>query len=1208
MTSAVRRSAFAVALVACTTGATAAPPSSLESLAPDRTTHGFRPVAVYLDASERPMGARLRHEQTGFILDLLQIESVPQAFIWVNSFPDSDRGEPHTQEHLLLGKGNRGRTVSGLRTMSLTSSSAFTMQWRTCYHFHTPAGPDVFFELLEKQMDALLNPDYTDEEIRREVRNFGVAEDADGSLRLEEKGTVYNEMVSSSDRPFRRLFRAIDHMTYGAEHPLALDSGGWPAAIREMKPTHIRAFHARSHHLGNMGMVAAFSRSVALSDALTQTDAVLVRLQGDDEPRPSDTEADLPRPRSAPTGAVKIVAFPHQNKKRPGNVAFVWPPVRSLPPHEKLLLDLFLANLAGDPTTNLYKIFVDSRTREMDLGARRVFGWSDDDQGQRVLVALTDIAVEHLDEPTLTKMRARIVDELTTIAGWADGADELEAFNERLRSRVVEQRRELAKFVNSPPGFGFRGTGSGWMTHLHQLAKKSEFRRSLTMKTELAAIDALLTDTINPWRERLESWKLLGTAPYAIAVAPSPALLERSRAARRARADAEVARLRRRFSVDDDQEAIRRYKAEVDGLTAELEELEKSVRLPPFVASPPMTRDDQLDFAASEAAPGVDMVASTFDNMSGATLGIAFAIDTPPHHDLVYLSLLPALMREVGVRDGEQVIPFDEMSERIKKEILQLSASFATNHSTGRVELVLRGAGNDPEEASRAVAWMRRMLTPDWRPENIDRIRDVVDQQLAGLRNRMQGSEESWVNDPSNAYRRQDDLLLLATASFLTRAHAAHRMRWLLRDGGDEVARTAAAAYLARLSLLGPIDRDDRTALLDALTSEEAPTDTPESVAELAASFRELADEARTTIREVAKDLAEVLPDLPDDALASDWSYLCRQIRADLLVPPAEVLTELGQTLTRMLQNPRLFVVGSTRTQKRLGDDVKTLLAALPATATTGEGGPKRTYRGGVVDSRLLRRDRTAKEPLFVGLVATNMKGGVFLNSAPGVSYSDRDRERLLDGLASYLYDGYGAHGIFMKTWGAGLAYSNGFRGSPADGWYGYYAERTPELPQTLKFVIDYIEGAPRDPGFGEYAIAQVFGDYRSAQPYEQRAEAMAADLADGLRPEVVRGFREAVLKLGAEEGLVEQLFERMPRVYGAFLPGYGVRSADVAGASYFVIGPESQLALYEAYLKTVEGADARLHRLYPRDFWIEGPAARLRTAVPAASTSGELR
>ncbi len=63
-------------------------------------------------------------------------------------------GEPHTQEHLLLGKGNKGRELGSQETMSLATSTAFTMQWRTCYSFYTSAGPDVFFRNFDRAMDV----------------------------------------------------------------------------------------------------------------------------------------------------------------------------------------------------------------------------------------------------------------------------------------------------------------------------------------------------------------------------------------------------------------------------------------------------------------------------------------------------------------------------------------------------------------------------------------------------------------------------------------------------------------------------------------------------------------------------------------------------------------------------------------------------------------------------------------------------------------------------------------------------------------------------------------------------------------------------------------------------------------------------------------------------------------------------------------------
>ena len=114
-----------------TATANAAEPARFADLTDQTTAHNFRATALYLDDSGDPFGARFVHEKTGFTLDLIQVQSVPQAFTWVNSFPVSDKGEPHTQEHLLVGKGNVGRALAASESMTLSLSSAFTMQWRT---------------------------------------------------------------------------------------------------------------------------------------------------------------------------------------------------------------------------------------------------------------------------------------------------------------------------------------------------------------------------------------------------------------------------------------------------------------------------------------------------------------------------------------------------------------------------------------------------------------------------------------------------------------------------------------------------------------------------------------------------------------------------------------------------------------------------------------------------------------------------------------------------------------------------------------------------------------------------------------------------------------------------------------------------------------------------------------------------------------------
>src|SRR4051794_35495408 len=83
--------------------------ATLGSLSEGAKVRGFMATELYLDDADKPMGARFVHDATGFTFDYLRIETAPQGFIWVNSFPTSDMGEPHTQEHLLLGKGDRGR-------------------------------------------------------------------------------------------------------------------------------------------------------------------------------------------------------------------------------------------------------------------------------------------------------------------------------------------------------------------------------------------------------------------------------------------------------------------------------------------------------------------------------------------------------------------------------------------------------------------------------------------------------------------------------------------------------------------------------------------------------------------------------------------------------------------------------------------------------------------------------------------------------------------------------------------------------------------------------------------------------------------------------------------------------------------------------------------------------------------------------------------
>jgi hypothetical protein len=278
-----------------------------------------------------------------------------------------------------------------------------------------------------------------------------------------------------------------------------------------------------------------------------------------------------------------------------------------------------------------------------------------------------------------------------------------------------------------------------------------------------------------------------------------------------------------------------------------------------------------------------------------------------------------------------------------------------------------------------------------------------------------------------------------------------------------------------------------------------------------------------------------------------------------------------------------MFEIGSAATEQQLTPDMEHLLAGFDSSPTS-----KQNYsHARSISERVKSRMHTETDPVFVGLINPDSPTGVFINSAPLVTYRDTTRTDLLKFLAAELYGGAGKQSVYTKSTGAGLSYSTGVGASPSTGTFGYYAERTPLLPQTLRFVIDEIKKAPVDSSVVDYVVSLTVGGLRSAADYEDRGEEMADNLADGQTPDVVKEFRLAILRLRKEPGLLGQIYSYKDTVYEKILPGYGIPSRNVPGGSFFVIGAEKQMVAYEAYLKSVDGDQAQLFRLYPRDFWM---------------------
>lgn len=1060
------------------------------------------------------MGARFFHLATHLTLDLIEIQTVPQAFLTVHTYPVSNQGEPHTQEHLVLGKGNTGRALAAQETMSMIESTAYTQQLRTCYSFAANSGVEEFFAHLERMLNALLHPDYTDEEIRREVCHYGVKTNAAGQLELEEKGTIYTEMVSATAQPGYRVYREMGRLLYGPGHPCSYDSGGHPDAIRTMQPEDIRRFHAANYHLANMELIVSLPEGTQVTDSLARFDTILTRLAAGRRPRPAADPGQLDHYNPAPAGAVRLIDFPSHNPRQSAPAYISWPLMPRMNAREESLADLFTHVFAGDPATNLYKLFIDSRTRVTNLNARTVSMGFDNEVHAQFYLYIPDLEPAQATEERLREIVRLAQAEMARVAGFADDSEQLREFHSRMEAYLLRMRRSADKLINSPPGFGGRGSQSIWPQLLRDLNDEPGFVKNLLQPDLYDWLGEQLASGENLWRTRLAAWGLLDQAPCIVAARPSEQLLELAEEELQNRLAAETRQLRIRYGVADDQEALRRFAEDYDAATQELAAAEAATPAAHFIADPPLTLDDALDAEVGTLLEGIPFVAGRFKGMTSAKVGLALNAACLGPSTYPYLPALPMLLTGTGMKLDGELLSHEEATQRMRREILGISASWSANPVNDRLELVLSAAGNTREETQRSLDWLSAaMFAPNWTVDNLPRLRDLLQQLLNQLRTMTQRSEEHWVEDPARAWTYQENSQFLAAGCFLTQTFFTYRFRWRLMEP------TAAA------------------------------------------------------VPDVLADLEHLEAELPPDTREADRKKLLALALEDLFYAPAQALSDLQSARDALLRRPqaRVYLTASPEACLELRPHLESLLTQLGAAESPAAPMERRRP----VARRLPAGVR------FVGLLAPGMQTGVHLHSAPGPNIKHFTEDSLLDYLAFKLFSGAGTHGVFMKTWAAGLAYSNGLRSSAMEGRNSYYAERTPLLPQTLRFVIEQIQQAPRHLELTEYAFAQAFSGTRAAGSFESRTAALAGDLADQVGPDVVRAFRQSLLALRHRPNLNADLYSRIDRLYSEVLPGYVKPHPDVPGATYFVIGNEKQLAAWEEYL------GEPVHRLYARDYWL---------------------
>jgi hypothetical protein len=562
-------------------------------------------------------------------------------------------------------------------------------------------------------------------------------------------------------------------------------------------------------------------------------------------------------------------------------------------------------------------------------------------------------------------------------------------------------------------------------------------------------------------------------------------------------------------------------------------------------------------------------------------VGLVLRLDSVPDEQLPWLGVLPQLMSDVGVVREGKAIPYDEVEDRLRREVLGVRVRFSTDTWTGRAELTVEASGNDVDESRRALGWARDFLSSaDWRVENLPRIRDVVDQTLVRLHDTMTGPEEWWIEDVEEGYRRQDRPVLAHASSFLTRAHDAFVVSWRLQGGGDA---KGVAPFLETLAGAGKkLDRAALAKLGAALASEDATAKVDPAVAAWVRAGRALPKPAQSRIRKAGRDLGRFLADVPDATLATDWAALCREMARGVARPPGEALEELGRALAavRHAGNARAWIVGSSKHQAAIADAIDRALASLdPSPPPHAEHAARKR----VLD-RARARGLTGDSP-FVALVNPNTANGSLVHTAPSIGLDEQRDDAIVSYLAVNVFGGEGTQSFYKRMWGAALAYSDYVYASLREERMELYADRCADLPQLLRFGEAEVRRMPGDPAFVDYAVVPAFGS-RIADAFESRARSMATDVAEGRTPERIRAFRERLLAFRARPGLAEAMRAQFVPAMSAVIPELAGTRPLPDGAVYFITGPESAIAAYEREIARARGEGTKVLRLWPRDFW----------------------
>jgi predicted Zn-dependent peptidase len=1138
---------------------------------------GVRVANLYSDSDGKIVGAKFWHLRSGAPIYLFQIETVPQVFMWVDTPVTSNDGLPHSLEHLLGGKGTKGRYLNLLKEMRLSRSAAATTDDFNLYCFSSGTGLGAFFEQFHAWLEALYKPDFTDLEAEREFYHFGIALDPSTKTRtLVEQGSVYDEMQMGQG--IYTYYFELNKRILGPNNPFGFYSSGVPEEMTRVAPADIRRFHREHYRLSaKTGFIFAIDPK---ENAKVFLDRVSTEL---DQFVDSDNQVQIASPviqpkypiHPSPNTEIALFPFPSNSEADRGEVRFGWKPIKTESQTDLRLLQLFLRALADGEKSVLYRSLIDSKTRELDSGATNVESLvflENSPYFPAEFVGFSGIPGNQMTVQRVALLRNQITRTIQRISQYPDGSKSLAAFNQLVASYARAWRRSQRVWVKNAPGFGLNYE-TRWKENVEYLEMDPSFIRSISDDRVWMTAESQIKTGKNIWTRLIRNFHLL-ELPYATGSLPSPKLLEEMENKQQKRVSAKLKQLKDYFQTNDEQQALAQFEQEESLKTKEIDRIATHVRRPRFTDNPPLTPDDDAKY--SELRLGqVPVIATLFERAPTIDIGLSFDLRKIPKKYYKYLPIFPRCLDSLGLITADKVTSYSDLQARVQTEVDDFAIRYDSNPVSRRADLRIQVSTFTPAELRSGLSLIKNIMTTNYLdPSNADRLRDVVQRHLWEDDTYDSGENDFWFMNPSNAFRYQDSALYVALSSVLTQRHWDGRLVWMLHK---------------------PVEPSE-IAQLDRFAANIIATSEGKSGKQLSEVFDVLNEKGLE--RELLEYWKRNIPSFPQDQLLTGLKLLALEVEEDLRAGPVSTIADLRE-LQRIALNRGGLKIDLTLDPKDLEAvkaEVSRFVESLPDNPNTDE--MIEPPGDSVLDNvRKRYRVQDAGFPLFVGLGDLKNATANMAFYADFPSYSQLDHQSLIEVLSSKLVSGSGPNTAYTKTGEQGLAYASSISSDPSLRLLRYYALRTSDISTLVEFVNSVASAIPQfqDDFLVDYALQKTFSPPRSMMTFSERGRGIARDIWDGNDPPQVRRFSEAVLGLRSEPNLLHELIDAgKSAICPVLVMKECAKQQHRARSVFFFTGPERLLGDAEKKLDI-----PKLLRLYPSDFWIDYSESNL-SARPA--------